>query len=192
MNAKKDKNQLNAICFIGLCAVGDDAGMYRGGALLTDSQGKPLEFRCTSVIQPNSVQEILFGRTFWPHVCIKLIAQPLFDAIQEKPDIIVVNDQHFLGLRESRNTPLLLAAKQGGTKELADTENGGIEQSKGEVLNNPARKFAPVVVTSHGDFAGDLKAFDLHTLFHSIDLTEPLVRVKAALDAVHQDYLDKK
>ena len=186
---KMTKKDIDAVSFISLCSVGgDENGAYRGGALLTDGQGKPLEFRCTSVIRPNHIQEILYGkRTLWPHVCIELVARPLHAALEKKPDVIVVNDENFLGLRELLNIPLFIAVRHG---DVAGTERDDGKQSPGQVLSDPDGKFAPVFVTSHVQHNEDLKTFDLQKLSSFVDLTEPFSRVKAALEAVHKQKLD--
>ena len=66
--------ELNNIAFVVLANVED--GVLRGGILITDAHGKPLEFRCTSPIRPNAVQRTLYGSTLMPHIAVELVHCP--------------------------------------------------------------------------------------------------------------------
>ena len=46
---------------LGFLTVVQDAGGYLGGYLVTNAWGRPLEFRLTTAVQPNRVQQILYG-----------------------------------------------------------------------------------------------------------------------------------
>ena len=55
--------------FLGLMdfAKGD---VFRGGILIVDSNGKPVEFRCTSTVKPNALQRALYGDSLMPHLSL--------------------------------------------------------------------------------------------------------------------------
>jgi len=63
------------VAFVTLTEVEDD--VFRGGILVTDSSGKPVEFRCTSPIRPNAVQRTLYGGTLMPHIAVELVGEVL-------------------------------------------------------------------------------------------------------------------
>ena len=71
---------LRYLAYIILADVED--GVLRGGILVTDAHGKPVEFRCTSPIRPNAVQRTLYGGTLMPHIAVELVGVPLVHAVQ--------------------------------------------------------------------------------------------------------------
>jgi len=60
---------LRTLAFLSLVELEKD--VFRGGVLVTDAQGKPIEFRCTSAIQPTAVQKTLYGGTLRAHMKYK-------------------------------------------------------------------------------------------------------------------------
>lgn len=157
----------------------------RGGILVTDSSGKPVEFRCTSPIHPNGVQRTLYGDTLMPHIAVELVGKPLLQAVQASPDVVLVQQEEFLPLRGRCEIPMLLARKQGEDMQFAQ-ESG--KKQMAELLSSPSDKFAPVVVTSHWDHPDDiLECRDgLGRVFSNCDLVEPFERVKTALARLHE------
>ena len=91
-------NQGVRVAFLGYMEF-DGAAAYRGAILVTDEWGKPLEFRCTAPVKPNAVQRTLYGQTLMPHILVELIGVPLYEAVQEKPEIIVIQEGLFFDLR---------------------------------------------------------------------------------------------
>ncbi|MCA9043520.1 MAG: hypothetical protein KDA69_04320, partial [Planctomycetaceae bacterium] len=62
MAQRSDGDQLN----LGFLQVTLTPSGYVGGLLVTNRQGRPLEFQCTTPVQPNRTQEILYGPTLKP------------------------------------------------------------------------------------------------------------------------------
>ena len=85
----------------------------RGAALVTDHVTKPLEFRCTTPIRPNPVQRTLYGATLRPYIAVDLVGVSLIEAIQEKPQVVIVQDSSFLDLRPKIPYYMVCIAKQG-------------------------------------------------------------------------------
>lgn len=174
---------LHHLAFVILADVED--GVLRGGILVTDAYGKPVEFRCTSPIRPNAVQRALYGGTLMPHIAVELVGVPLVQAVQVSPDVVLVQQEEFLPLRERCDRPLLLARRQG--KDMQLSEEDGKTQPE-ELLSSPSGKFTPVVVTCHWDFADDIAQCKegLGWTFANCDLVEPFERVKTALATLHE------
>lgn len=159
--------------------------LFRGGILVLDPRGKPLEFRCTSPIQPNAVQRALYGNTLRSHMAIELVGNPLLTALREKPQVLLVKQEEFLELRQSLGIPVLMVAKQGGTAAVADKNPKPVKQ---ELLTNPTARFEPVVLTSHWQHPNDLAETtdSLRSLFSCMDIAEPFSRVSSALKLLHE------
>jgi len=160
-------------------------GVMRGGMLITDANGKPVEFRCTSPIKPNAVQKTLYGNTLMPHIASELVDLPLLVNAQTKPSVVLVQQEEFLSMRAKQELPLILARRQGQDMKVATEENSS---SPEELVTSPSGKFAPIVLTSHWDFAGDIAQCKqaLGSAFATCDLLEPFERVRAALATVHE------
>src|SRR6478609_5141194 len=60
---------------VGFLTVLQEANGYLGGYLVTNQWGRPLEFRLSSAVQPNRVQQVLYGGTLEPYVCADLIGR---------------------------------------------------------------------------------------------------------------------
>jgi hypothetical protein len=177
------KKELNNLAFVTLSEVED--GVLRGGILVTDAHGKPVEFRCTSPIRPNVVQQTLYGDTLMAHMAVELVGNPLIQAVQNPPDIVLVQQEEFLSLRTRCDMPLLIARRQGGDIQLS--EESGKSQPE-ELLSSPSGKFTPVVVTCHWDYPDDIAQCKegLSWMFSNCDLVEPFERVKTSLAKLHE------
>ncbi|HEY1860697.1 MAG TPA: hypothetical protein VGG61_10105, partial [Gemmataceae bacterium] len=64
---------------LGFLTVVRDANGFLGGYLVTNQWGRPLEFRLSTALQPNRVQQILYGDTLEPYLCAEVIAKTLLD-----------------------------------------------------------------------------------------------------------------
>jgi hypothetical protein len=177
------KEGLNYLAFIAMTEVEDD--VLRGGILITDAHGKPVEFRCTSPIRPNAVQRTLYGSTLMPHIAVELVGKPLIQAVQSSPDVVLVQQDEFLPMRTRCEKPLLLARRQGEDIQLS--EKSGKRRPE-ELFSSPSGKFAPVVVTCHWDYPNDIVQCKecLGWMFSNCDLIEPFERVKTALETLHE------
>ena len=177
------KEELNNLAFITLAEVED--GVLRGGILVTDTHGKPVEFRCTSPIRPNAVQRTLYGDTLMPHIAVELVGKPLVQAVQASLDVVLVHQEEFLLLRTKCEKPLLLGRRQGEEMQLA--EESGKSQPE-VVLSSHSGKFAPVVITCHWDYLDDIAQCkeSLGWMFSNCDLIEPFERIKTALATLHE------
>ena len=171
------------LAFILLAEVEEE--VLRGGILITDAYGKPLEFRCTSPIKPNAVQRTLYGSTLIPHIAVDLVGKPLVNQVEAAPTVVLVQQEEFLLMRTSIEEPILLARRQGEDIQLSQ-EIG--KSHPEELLSSSSGKFAPVVITCHWDFPDDIAQCKerLASIFSNCDLVEPFERVKNALNTVHE------
>lgn len=172
---------IGTLGFVAMAEIEED--VFRGGVLVTDARGKPLEFRCTSPIHPNNVQKTLYGGTLWPHIAVTLVGLPLLRGVTQSPDVVVVNQPEFLEMRPEMDKPVLLLSKQGAAITLAEgTELRVIR----ELVTSPSGRFDPIVATCHWEHGPDLRVTEhLRTACSTIDLMEPFERISTALKFVH-------
>src|SRR3989442_9611972 len=72
---------------------------FVGGYLITNSWGRPLEFRLSSAVQPNKVQTILYGDTLHDYLCGEVIGKTLLDKTTTPIAWILVDNPMTLALR---------------------------------------------------------------------------------------------
>ncbi|MCA9079857.1 MAG: hypothetical protein KDA58_04830 [Planctomycetaceae bacterium] len=143
-----------------------DAG-FVGGLLVTNRQGRPLEFQCTTPLRPNNTQQMLYGPTLRPYIFADLLGKTLFDRVAVKPDLIVVQQPELLDLRP------LIAAPVGCIAE----------PTEGDLPDETRIQLGGQHLRIHAEAHEDRDA--LHAASSLIpndaDLAEPLDRVRDAL-----------
>ncbi len=105
---------------LGFLTVLRDANGYLGGYLVVNGWGRPLEFRLTSAVQPNRVQQILYGDTLGPYVCADLIGKTLVDRAGIPVQLVVTDREEVLDLRLKLDAPVVWLAPP-------DADGTGIE-----------------------------------------------------------------
>jgi hypothetical protein len=182
-NGNGAADQKTRLAFLGYSEF--DTG-YRGGILVTDHWGKPLEFRCTAPVHPNPVQRTLYGGTLLPHIAVELIGAPLLRIVQEKPEVVIIHDEIFFDVRRHSEVAVVRLRRQG--EEVTVSDSSDPAKAKPTVMDSPSGKFQPIVMEAHREFAEDSVACceRLIELFGRWDLIEPFDRLTKALEYVHQ------
>src|SRR3954447_2047862 len=91
---------------LGFLTVLQENGSYLGGYLVTNAWGRPLEFRLSSAVQPNKVQQILYASTLVPYVCGDLIGKALVERAGVPVALVVTTCEPALDLRLKLETPV--------------------------------------------------------------------------------------
>lgn len=154
-----------------LAAVEVEGRGYVGGLLVTNQNGRPLEFQCTTPVKPDRTQEILYGKMLRPWLLGELIGQTLLQRVSIKPDMILTSDPDILELRNHIDTPVActLDGKGGGRDQL------GIEATA--QIGDRELRFH----STHQDDS-EFVSKKSHLLPGQADLEEPLDRVQEALN----------
>ena len=182
-NENETVDQKTRLAFLGYSEF--DKG-YRGGILVTDEWGKPLEFRCTSPVHPNPVQRTLYGETLLPHIAVELIGAPLLRTVEQKPEAVIIHDEIFFDVRRHSEVAVIRLRRQG--EEVTVRDSNGTAKATPIVMDSPSGKFEPIVIEAHREFSHDSAAYGerLIELFGRWDLIEPFDRLTKALEYVHQ------
>src|SRR5437762_765396 len=116
----------NAPLNLGYLTVLHEPTGYLGGYLLTNNWGRPLEFRLSTAVQPNRVQQILYGSTLQPYICSDLIGKTLVDKTSMAAQLILTDRPSALDLRLRVEVPVLwlAAADDPQAAGLADAGAG--------------------------------------------------------------------
>jgi len=147
---------------LGFLTVLREAGGYLGGYLVTNVWGRPIEFRLSSAVQPNRVQQILYAATLEPYVCGDLIGKTLVEKTNTPVDLLVTDREPVLDVRLRVAVPVLLHKPA----EAVRTTDG-----------------CPYAWCCHPRYPQDLAAARglLERLDASFDLAEPFARIREAI-----------
>ncbi|MEZ6060917.1 MAG: hypothetical protein R3C19_11190 [Planctomycetaceae bacterium] len=149
-----------------LAALEVDGRGYVGGLLVTNHNGRPLEFQCTTPVKPDRTQEILYGKTLRPWLLGELIGKTLLERVSIKPELVLTGDADFLELRNHTAIPVA----------CTDDSSAGPHESAPQLGGRRLRFHE-----SHqadADFIRDRSRL----LPGQADLVEPLERVRDALN----------
>ena len=93
---------------LGFLSVYQEVNGYVGGYLVTNAWGRPLEFRLSSAVQPNKVQQILYGDTLQGYLCGEVIGKTLIDKTATPAQWVIVDNSLTLDLRLRVEYPVAL------------------------------------------------------------------------------------
>lgn len=147
---------------LGFLTVLHEANGYLGGYLVTNIWGRPLEFRLSSAVQPNRVQQILYAGTLEPYICADLIGKTLVDKTSIPVQLLVTDRAAVLELRHKLECPVVWLAASENAAAGTSTEQG---------------------LRCHPRFAGDSERMRelIGCLDAGFDLAEPFVRIREAI-----------
>jgi hypothetical protein len=151
---------------LGFLTVAREANAYLGGYLVTNQWGRPLEFRLSSAVQPNRVQQILYGDTLEPYICGELIGKTLVEKTGIGVQLVITDTEAALELRPRLDLPVVLVAP-------ATTSTG---------QGSPASSISPQI-RCHLRFPEDPSAFQtiLDKVKGNLDIAEPFHRIREAM-----------
>jgi hypothetical protein len=92
---------------VGFLTVFDEAAGFVGGYLVTNAWGRPLEFRLSSAVQPNRLQQILYAESLLPYIHGELIGKALHEKSTIQPRIVVTDGAPALELRRHLQIPVV-------------------------------------------------------------------------------------
>lgn len=157
---------------LGFLTVQHEPGGYLGGYLVTNLWGRPLEFRLSTAVQPNRVQQILYGPTLPGYVCGELIGKALFDKTGMAAQVILTDTVDGWTLRRAIDAPVVWVVPAGDPRAA---------QEQPGVVVRPATGFRGPLL-AHPDFPEDApRVKDLFDRLSGLDLTEPFARIRDAI-----------
>jgi hypothetical protein len=101
---KRFRREKMKICYINFYSTGS---RYRAGALITDESTKPLEFRITSDLNIDKLQEILYGEALEDVLFKERFSIQLIKSMQERFDIVLTKEKNLLSLRKEIDFPVV-------------------------------------------------------------------------------------
>jgi hypothetical protein len=159
---------------LGFLTVFQDGPGYLGGYLVTNTWGRPLEFRLSTAVQPNRIQHILYGSTLQEYLCADLIGKTLIDKCSTVAQVLFTDSLTVLPIRSRLQIPVAAVIRQ----------------------DDPAATFLPEerIARIHDKRAAGQLLFDaryiadsetlrelLEKIDPSMDLGEPFARIREAM-----------
>jgi hypothetical protein len=157
---------------LGFLTVIQEQGGYLGGYLVTNSWGRPLEFRLSTAVQPNRVQQILYGGTLKPYVFADLIGKTLVEKTPLSVQFVVTDCEPLLDLRLHCSMPVAwFAATEDKLTQAMEQAGAGI------------RRLGSHPLICHPRYLDDADAIRplLDRCEVAVDLAEPFGRIREAL-----------
>ena len=107
-------NEPNAMgpIHLGFLTVFQEGTGYLGGYLITNSWGRPIEFRLSTAVQPNRVQHILYGSTLQEYLCADLIGKTLIDKSATPIQLLLTDSLGVLPIRSRLDIPVIAIVPQ--------------------------------------------------------------------------------
>lgn len=185
---------------------------YVGGLMVTDYRGMPVAFHYTEPIQPNKIQQILYGQSLSRYIRQEVMLGALLKGLNANYHCVIVDDDHLLNVAvaERLGAPVVRVSDTQNVPRLG--EAGTIapysERSESDFLLQPTPETNPIrVQTVSAQAAGSTKALPaeagmetvsasiipveisdiLGPLAGEMDIVEPLRRIDKALEAICQE-----
>ena len=159
---------------LGFLTIVHENGSYQGGYLVTNLWGRPLEFRLSSAVQPNRLQQILYGGTLRPYLFADLIGKTLVEKTGTPAQCIFTDSEAALDLRLRIDLPVVWLAPSHDpvAEDLAE---------EGAALSSRANGESLWII--HPCFPHDRTAVTdlLEQIDSSVQLAEPFSRIRQAL-----------
>lgn len=154
---------------LGFLTIVREGGGWAGGYLVTNLWGRPLEFRLSTPVQPNRVQQILYGGTLPEYLCGEIIGKSLIEKTASPANVVLTDTKDALALRRCIEWPVAWIAPNGteGVAESAvvrpaDGQRGGV-----------------VIDAAFGNDASVIH--EMLDRIGGLDLAEPFARIRDAV-----------
>src|SRR5947209_4771789 len=146
---------------------------YLGGYLVTNCWGRPLEFRLSTAVQPNRVQQILYGETLAPYLCGEVIGKTLVEKTATPVQLVLTDHLAALDLRRNADFPVVWVAPP-------NDEHAAELAGRGLAVRPAAPGRGPICV--HPDFGGEVPQLkEQFERLGGLDVTEPFARIREAI-----------
>lgn len=155
---------------IGYLSVQNLENKHLGGILIINEFGIPVEFKYSEPVSPTKLQEIIYGSSLEYYLHVEIIAKGLVQKIENRPDVILVQDPNLLF---DKNTvmlaliPQIVQEKKEEHEVIVNINNASLRITFPESM-----KIDENIVQKIVDYA------------NKIDIIEPFDRIEKALEYV--------
>lgn len=165
--------KLPASIHLGFLTVFPEGTGYLGGYLVTNSWGRPVEFRLSTAVQPNKVQQILYGPTLTEYLCAELIGKTLVEKTSTPVQLLVTDCAEVLPIRTRLDIPTIMARADDGIAETGPNVP--------MIRLDHQRSALPLWWREEHRADDELIRAILDRLDPALELTEPFARIREAM-----------
>jgi hypothetical protein len=157
---------------VGFLTVLHEACGYLGGYLVTNTWGRPIEFQLSTAVQPNRVQQILYGSTLQSYVCADLIGKTLVEKTGATVQLVLTDCEPVLAVRRSLEVPVAWLCSAGSSEVGSPGPDSALRSPR-----------SGLEALCHPDYLTDLPVVRemLDQIDGMTDLTEPFLRIREAI-----------
>ncbi len=159
---------------LGFLTVFQEGPGYLGGYLITNSWGRPLEFRLSTAVQPNRVQQILYGITLQEYLFADLIGKTLIDKSSTPVQMLLTDSLGVLPIRSRLEIPVLAVVPQ-------DDPSITFMPEERIARLTDSRYSSPLLYDPRNAADQERIHAILGLLDASLDLSEPFSRIREAM-----------
>ena len=152
-----------------------DSGL-RGGLMVIDDRGMPLEIRVSTPVKPWRIQRAVYGRSLALHVVSELVATPLLGSLEFHPRFVLTN--HLYCLEADSRFPVLLLRLASEMAVASELQTEDIEAPNAAEPLILAQKAGAQSIASQ-EVASTLSRVAVH-----FDPLEVFARINAAMDVL--------
>ncbi|WP_457640711.1 hypothetical protein [Persephonella sp.] len=147
---------------------------YRAGVLLTDQHTKPIEFRITTNLNIDQLQEILYGETLKEVLYKERFTVQLLNSLQEEFDIVMTKEKSLLSIRKEIDKPVIHVQKYEYFMPL---------NRRSHKIVNLQEKYEPLYITISPQDENRLVSISnqLNEIYKNFNLMEPFDRIEKAI-----------
>ncbi|WP_020468623.1 hypothetical protein [Zavarzinella formosa] len=158
---------------LGFLTVFPEGAGFLGGYLVTNSWGRPVEFRLSTAVQPNKVQQILYGHTLTEYLCAELIGKTLVEKTATPVQLLVTDNLSVLPIRTRLDIPTILVRSEDGVSE------SGLDVPM--IRLDHQRSSLPLWWREDHRADDELIRAILDRVDPALELTEPFTRIREAM-----------
>jgi hypothetical protein len=155
---------------LGFLTIVAEGPNFIGGYLVTNSWGRPIEFRLSTAVQPNRIQQFLYGDSLSPFICADLIGKTLVEKTAANAQLIITDQRDVMPLRWMLDCPMVLISPK------ADSS----DQDRAEFTPLAGARWPLLYSAKHSEDESKINRI-LTTLGPGIDLQEPFTRIREAI-----------
>jgi hypothetical protein len=158
---------------LGFLTVFAEGTGFLGGYLVTNSWGRPIEFRLSTAVQPNRVQQILYGATLTDYLCADLIGKTLVEKTTTPIQLLVTDSVHVLPIRSRIDVPVVAA--------IPGEPPAVVTPDRAVCTFSHSRSSVPLMLRREQAADEDSARAILERLDAALDLAEPFGRIREAM-----------
>jgi len=157
--------------------------VYRAGVLITDESTKPVEFRITSNLNVDKLQEILYGEALQEVLYKERFTTQLLNALQEDYEIVLTKEKNLLSIRKEIDKPVVHIQKYDPFMPL--------NRLSRKIINIHDR-YEPLYITVNKEDENKLVniSHQLQEIYRNFNIMEPFKRIEKALQYIMESEIE--